>query len=48
MSHNHYTEINLHIVWHTKLSGPLLSAEIEAPAHGSVQARITATEPKEE
>jgi putative transposase len=39
MSHNYYAEINLHIVWHTKLSQPLLSPEVERAAHGSIRAR---------
>ncbi len=37
MSHNHYAEINLHIVWHTKLSQPLLTPEVEAAVHGSIR-----------
>lgn len=30
MSDNYYSEINLHLTWHTKLSRPLLTPEIEA------------------
>jgi putative transposase len=30
MSDNYYSEINLHLVWHTKLSRPLLTPDIEA------------------
>src|SRR5436309_1464873 len=30
MARNYYSEINLHIVWHTKESSPLLSPAIEA------------------
>ncbi|HVS39131.1 MAG TPA: IS200/IS605 family transposase [Gemmataceae bacterium] len=39
MSHNYYSEIHLHIVWHTKLSQPLLSPDVETAAHTSVRAR---------
>jgi putative transposase len=30
MSHNFYSEINLHLTWHTKLSRPLLRPDVEA------------------
>jgi putative transposase len=30
MANNYYSEINLHLTWHTKLSRPLLSPDIEA------------------
>jgi putative transposase len=29
MSHNYYSEINLHYVWHTKESKPLITPEVE-------------------
>ena len=29
ITHNYYSEINLHFVWHTKTSLPLLTAEVE-------------------
>ncbi len=29
MSHNYYSEIFLHLTWHTKLSRPLLSSDVE-------------------
>jgi putative transposase len=43
MSRNHYSEINLHIVWHTKGSSPLLTPEIESLAHRFVKKRIVDT-----
>jgi putative transposase len=30
MADNYYSEINLHLVWHTKLSRPLLKPDVEA------------------
>jgi hypothetical protein len=33
MFRNHYSEINLHIVWHAKNSLPLLTPQIEPLAH---------------
>jgi hypothetical protein len=29
MSHNHYSEINLHVTWHTKDSLPMLTRQVE-------------------
>src|SRR6185295_16663810 len=43
MSRNYYSEINLHIVWHTKDSLPLLTPEIESLAHRFLKQRIIAT-----
>jgi putative transposase len=43
MSRNYYSEINLHIIWHTKNSYPLLMPEIEALAHRSLKKRIVET-----
>jgi putative transposase len=40
MSKNYYAEINLHIVWHTKNSAPLLKPEIETVAHGAIRKRV--------
>jgi putative transposase len=40
MSRNYYSEINLHIVWHTKDSLPLLTAEVEPLAHRFLKKRI--------
>jgi REP element-mobilizing transposase RayT len=33
MSHNFYSEINLHLVWHTKVSMPLLTPQVAAYVH---------------
>jgi putative transposase len=43
MSRSYYSEINLHIVWHTKDSLPLLTAEIEPLAHRFLKKRIMET-----
>jgi putative transposase len=43
MSRNYYSEINLHLVWHTKNSSPLLTPEIELLAHRFLKQRIVAT-----
>ena len=43
MSRNYYSEISLHIVWHTKNSVPLLVAEIEALTHQHLKQRIVDT-----
>jgi putative transposase len=40
MSRNYYSEINLHIVWHTKLSQPLLAPELESAVHQFLKDRI--------
>ena len=37
MSHNYYSEINLHLTWHTKLSRPLLTADIELMAWAALR-----------
>ena len=44
MSEYSYSEINLHITWHTKLSLPLISSEIEAKLHGFLKHKIIETE----
>ena len=44
MSHNHYSEINLHIVWHTKESLPLLTPTVEPLTHRYVKQRLLNTE----
>jgi putative transposase len=33
MAGNYYSEINLHAVWHTKLSMPLLTPDVECVVH---------------
>ena len=43
MSRNYYSEINLHIVWHTKNSLPLLTASVEAVTHRALRKRIINT-----
>jgi putative transposase len=43
VSRNYYSEINLHIVWHCKLSSPLLTPQIEPPAHRFLRKRIIET-----
>ena len=40
MSRNYYSEIHLHIVWHTKLSTPLLTRSIEPLAHRALRQKI--------
>ncbi len=40
MSKNWYAEINLHLIWHTKKSAPLLTEEVEAVAHKAIRERI--------
>ncbi|NQT13907.1 MAG: transposase, partial [Planctomycetes bacterium] len=40
---NYYSEINLHIVWHTKTSSPLLTPAVEPLAHHSLKQRIIDT-----
>jgi putative transposase len=43
MSRNYYSEINLHIVWHTKNSLPLLTPQIEPIAYRFLKRRIIET-----
>jgi putative transposase len=43
MSRNYYSEINLHIVWHTKNSSPILTPTLEPVAHRVLRQRIVAT-----
>ena len=43
MSRNHYAEINLHLVWHTKQSRPLLTPEVEACTHRYLRGRLINT-----
>jgi putative transposase len=40
MSRNFYSEINLHIVWHTKESLPLLTRSVEPLVHQSLKRRL--------
>lgn len=43
MSRNYYAEINLHITWHTKLSAPLLTPEIEPFTHRFLRQKLINT-----
>src|SRR5262245_10208470 len=43
MSRNYYSEINLHIVWHTKGSRPPLTARVEPVAHQYLRGKIINT-----
>ncbi len=43
MSHNYYSEINLHIVWHTKTNSPLLTPSVEPLACRFLKKRIIDT-----
>jgi putative transposase len=40
MSRNYYSEIHLHMVWHTKLSQPLLTPPVERVAHQAIWHKI--------
>ena len=44
MSRNYYSEINLHLTWHTKDSLPLLTADVEPLAHRYVKQKIINTQ----
>jgi len=43
MSRNHYSEINLHIIWHTKNSSPLLTPTVKPVAYRALRKRIVDT-----
>jgi putative transposase len=43
MSRNYYSEINLHLTWHTKDSLPLLNPQVEALAHRDIRQRVINT-----
>lgn len=43
MSGNVYSEINLHLTWHTRQSAPLLEPKIEAMVHHSLRGRCINT-----
>jgi len=43
MSRNYYSEINLHIIWHTKNSSPLLTPTVEPVAYRALRKRIVDT-----
>jgi putative transposase len=44
VSHDSYSEINIHIVWHTKLSSPVLTPPVEAFVHRYLKHRLLAEE----
>jgi hypothetical protein len=43
MSRNYYSEIHLHIVWHTKSSLPLLTPHVEPFVHRYLKQRLVNT-----
>src|SRR5258708_4092268 len=43
MSRNFYAEINLHMVWHTKESQPLLIPDVETFTHHALRGRLINT-----
>jgi putative transposase len=43
LSRNYYSEINLHITWHTKESAPLLAPEVEGIVHHYLRGRCINT-----
>src|SRR5260370_40025274 len=43
MSQNSYSEVYLHMVWHTKASHPLLTPEIESVVHHYLRGRLINT-----
>ncbi|MFQ5733257.1 MAG: IS200/IS605 family transposase [Planctomycetaceae bacterium] len=43
MSRNYYSEINLHIVWHTKQSHPMLTPDVERRTHQFLRQRLIDT-----
>ena len=40
MARNYYSEIHLHAVWHTKLSMPLLTADVEPFTHRYLRQKL--------
>ena len=43
MARNYYSEIHLHMVWHTKESSPLLVPEVEAFTHSYIRGKLVNT-----
>jgi putative transposase len=43
MSRNYFSEINLHMTWHTKKNAPLLCGDMERFAHEELRRRILET-----
>jgi putative transposase len=42
MANNYYSEINLHMTWHTKLSRPLLQPDVEAMTFACLREKAAA------
>ena len=40
MSRDYYAEINLHLIWHTKCSRPMITPEMERSLYPMIQRRI--------
>jgi putative transposase len=43
MTHNYYSDLNLHLTWHTKDSLPLLTETVEPLTHRCVRQKIVNT-----
>ena len=43
MARNYYSEINLHLTWHTKNSAPLLTTPVESIVHHYLRGRCINT-----
>jgi putative transposase len=43
MSKNYYSEINLHLIWHTKLSQPALTGRVETLTHEYIRQKLIHT-----
>src|SRR5262245_32421216 len=43
MARDYYAEINLHVVWHTKLSSPTLTPRVAKVVDDSLRSRISRT-----
>jgi putative transposase len=43
MARNYYSELHLHMVWHTKLSLPLLTPQVETVAHRYLRQKLINT-----
>jgi putative transposase len=43
MARNYYSEIHLHVVWHTKQSAPLLTPDVEPFVHQCIRQRLIDT-----
>jgi len=43
MSRNYYSEINLHLVWHTKTDAPLLTPDVETITYAWIRQKLVHT-----